>query len=211
MLNLRSKYVDVDTTKMATRDCRCAVHPLVSIAAIFFIWSLASNCKKSKLAPPIDQIPAITMEGKNTFGCLIDGEAFKPKGNFSVSSGHCFYQKIYSSDVGYSFVVNAYRDGPNCTGKQVSLNVDSLKLEHGKTYQLGAVKTGDSYGKHFWSKNCSQIVFYETTEMIGGELKIIFLDTINQIVSGTFWFDALAPDGDTVHIREGRFDREYSQ
>ena len=42
-----------------------------------------------------------------------------------------------------------------------------------------------------------------------GKLIITKLDEINQIVSGTFWFDAVNDKGEKVEVREGRFDVHY--
>ena len=50
---------------------------------------------------------------------------------------------------------------------------------------------------------------YETNEINRGELRITKFDTINQIVSGTFWFDAKNSSGQIVQVREGRFDMPY--
>lgn len=45
-----------------------------------------------------------------------------------------------------------------------------------------------------------------------GELTITKLDYTNNIVSGTFWFDLKHPaTGETVKIREGRFDTHFTQ
>lgn len=52
---------------------------------------------------------------------------------------------------------------------------------------------------------------YTTTPEVTGELTIIKLDFENNIVSGTFWFDAINDDGEIVEIREGRFDMRFTQ
>ncbi|MGC8751863.1 DUF6252 family protein [Hydrotalea sp.] len=52
---------------------------------------------------------------------------------------------------------------------------------------------------------------YSTNHFVTGELNIKKLDTVNQIVSGTFWFDAVNANGQKVQIREGRFDVRYTQ
>ena len=52
---------------------------------------------------------------------------------------------------------------------------------------------------------------YFTNSIQKGELTITYLDKNNQIISGTFWFDAINNDGDIVEIREGRFDMPYSK
>jgi len=44
----------------------------------FFL--LSSSCKKNKPTNPVDQLPPETQTGANTFGCLINGEVFKPGG-----------------------------------------------------------------------------------------------------------------------------------
>ena len=38
------------------------------------------SCSKDDETTPTDQLPPITMEGKGTFACLINGEVWKWKG-----------------------------------------------------------------------------------------------------------------------------------
>ncbi len=42
------------------------------------------------------------------------------------------------------------------------------------------------------------------------EIIVPKIDT-TKIIAGTFWFDAISPAADTVHVREGRFDMRYTQ
>jgi hypothetical protein len=42
-----------------------------------------------------------------------------------------------------------------------------------------------------------------------GELTITKFDDVNQIMSGTFWFDAVNDKGVKVEVREGRFDVHF--
>ena len=37
------------------------------------------------------------------------------------------------------------------------------------------------------------------------------LDEVKQIVSGTFWFDAVNDKGEKVEVREGRFDMIFTK
>jgi hypothetical protein len=39
-----------------------------------------------------------------------------------------------------------------------------------------------------------------------GELIINRLDSVNKIISGTFWFDLINSDSEKIEIRDGRFD-----
>ena len=43
-----------------------------------------AQCKKQHDTPKteIEKLPAITQEGKNTFGCLFNGVAYTPGGGF---------------------------------------------------------------------------------------------------------------------------------
>ena len=51
-----------------------------------------------------------------------------------------------------------------------------------------------------------------TNSQFTGELSITKLDFTNNIVSGTFWFDIEHPvTGETVEIRNGRFDTLFTQ
>ena len=52
---------------------------------------------------------------------------------------------------------------------------------------------------------------YSTTPQVVGEMTITKLDFENNIVSGTFWFDAINDEGEIVEVREGRFDMQFSQ
>ncbi len=48
--------------------------------AVIALSFLAAGCEKEKPAP-IDQLPPATQTGANTFGCLVNGEVFKPSGS----------------------------------------------------------------------------------------------------------------------------------
>ena len=53
----------------------------------------ASHCKKDKT--PEDQLPPETQTGAGTFGCLVNGNVFIPKGSpFSGPILSCAYQFI---------------------------------------------------------------------------------------------------------------------
>ena len=51
---------------------------------------------------------------------------------------------------------------------------------------------------------------YSTNELVIGELYINHLDKVNHTVSGTFWFNGVNQNNDTIKIREGRFDMQYN-
>ncbi len=81
----------------------------------------------------------------------------------------------------------------------------------GQTIKLSQKNlSGKAYGQHGrYDVNTGGMLYY-TDLMSSGELKINFLDSINRIVSGTFWFDAKNSNGEIIQIREGRFDMKYT-
>jgi hypothetical protein len=51
----------------------------------------------------------------------------------------------------------------------------------------------------------------ETNNKLGGAMNITRLDTVSQIISGTFYFDCINEEtNDTLHITDGRFDMHYT-
>ncbi len=83
-------------------------------------------------------------------------------------------------------------------------------LENGKTYILKKIDIDNTTEAGYLFSNVTTSSSYKTQISINiGELKINKLDEINQIVSGTFWFDALNEKGEKVEVREGRFDVKF--
>ncbi|TXT34443.1 MAG: hypothetical protein FD136_330 [Chitinophagaceae bacterium] len=112
---------------------------------------------------------------------------------------------------GYYFRLSGVKgSGNNQTA--VGLFTDSLKIQENFRLSLDSAFKGSSYGNYFGLGSSSQDWSYRTKKPIyTGELLIKRLDTINQIASGTFWFDAVNANGQKVQIREGRFDVRYTR
>ncbi len=172
---------------------------------------LSSGCRKNK--NPVDQLPPETQTGANTFGCLVNGQAFKPGGaQLSGGSLNCFYQFVNN---GYYFGLSGtYQSGGGNTQSSVSLFTDSLKIQKNIKYLLRAERKGEANALYTNLANGASPSdwFYRTQNNINeGEIWITNLDTIKQIVSGTFWFDAVNANGQIVQIRDGRFDVRYTR
>ena len=92
-------------------------------------------------ANPLDQLPPATQTGANTFGCLINGEPFTPKGRlFGQVPKGARYQHVYSpmNDTGhYDFQVfgTNFRDEP-LTDITINLKFDNFKDFDEGVYQL---------------------------------------------------------------------------
>jgi len=173
---------------------------------------LGGSCRKSKPKSSVDQLPPETQTGANTFGCLVNGQAFLPGGTSltggSLSSNYQFLNG------GYYFRLAAIsRNNTSAESKSIGVFTDSLKLAQGSEYTFSSVHTkGLAYALYGYSNpNTAIIDDYETNPLISGKLTIKKLDTLNQIVSGTFWFDAVNAQGQKAEIREGRFDVRYTR
>ena len=181
------------------------------IAASFVL--LISGCRKNKPVNPIDQLPPETQTGANTFGCLVNGEVFKPGGlQLSGGSLSCVYQLIYRNTTdGYVFGISGGKRGSNSEIKDVGFRLDSTQVIEGKTYNLGKQIKGDGYGQYSYYGTIGSGTIYQTNDIFKGSVTFKKFDLANQIASGTFWFNAVNPNGDTVKIRDGRFDVRYTR
>ncbi len=162
---------------------------------------LFTSCQKEKL--DIDGLPIASKEGKNTFGCLINGNAFvtkwygfPPKSGVSCSYGYIDYN--ISQDQcfrvsGYNAKNNAYKDA------SVRIYINKIDIQEGVTYKLQNQKDNGAYAEYDISYNNASISSI-------GELTIARFDITNSIASGTFWFDTVNDKGEKVEIRKGRFD-----
>lgn len=175
---------------------------------LLLVFLLAASCKKDKVSP-LNQLPAITQEGKNTFGCLVNGKPFIPRG--SMWSGplyECYYQFVEAEDK-YVFQVAGFDKEDPSDIPRVYVRIHNVTLEVGKTYRIGNLDVlGQGHASCYLSQDDRR---YSTNQEFSGELKINRLDEEQQIVSGTFWFDAVNEAGQKVEVREGRFDMQYTK
>ena len=168
-----------------------------------------SCCNKGDDDQPkteLEKLPPATQTGANTFGCLLDGEVFKP--GLTNNSYNCFYQLV---DGEYYFAVTANNTKNNVL-KAISVGTEKLSISQGQTLTLLERAYGNANGRYFIGSNITGIVenYYTSTENTG-ELKITKLDFTNNIVSGTFWFDVKDNKGVIHQIRNGRFDMQFTQ
>ncbi len=147
-----------------------------------FLCSL-SNCEKDP--DPTPQLPPKTQEGKNTFGCLVNGQVWLPKGGGLLIGLACDYSQG-------TLLINANNGN---TDESIKINLlinDTGMIEiNGEQNQNIYYRKGLNY-------------FYADSLSIG-YLTITKLDTINKIIAGTFYFDAVK-NTTRYEIREGRFD-----
>lgn len=188
---------------------------ILFIVGLLLLVTIGS-CRKSKPLSELDKLPPETQIGAKTIGCLVDGKAFKPGGaQLSGGSYQCNFQYLGTGvNGGYYFVLAGRRRDGSGGGSSVGVLTDSLKISQGEKYPLKGWNTKGvaSGGFSSYTNAYNSYQSYDTDgNLHTGELWIKKLDTINQIVSGIFWFDAVNATGQKVEIREGRFDMRYTR
>ncbi|WP_372473190.1 DUF6252 family protein [Capnocytophaga sp. ARDL2] len=152
---------------------------------------------------PVDLLPPATQHGAVMFACTVNGEPYICKGYDQVTS---YYQWVNG---GYGFVVTGSKK------TELMLTVGLFNREHAPielgTFILNDEKPGYGGGGHVRKQTLQTNVSY-TNSIYTGEMTITKFDLQNEIVSGTFWFDIENPwTGETIEIRNGRFDTHFSQ
>ncbi|MGI4870136.1 MAG: DUF6252 family protein [Janthinobacterium lividum] len=161
---------------------------------------LLTQCHKDD-PDPLSQLPEATQTGANTFGCLVNGQVWRPGGNDGTSNYSVYYDPTYAQG---TLSVATYRLTGNGTDQQIiSINSDSMRTTGAyKLKVLGHHQVG--FGDH--RTRCD----YFSTDpgtYCKGSFTITRLDYKAGIVSGTFAFTLYKAGCDTVKVTQGRFDK----
>ena len=163
----------------------------------------AASCKKDKANE--DQLPPATQTGANTFGCLVNGKVWIPKGftgtgtpnpklSFDNYNGNTIFSintYHYQNQVAEGFISLSLIDS--------NLNIGSFNYPSNMNFSIG------------WEQvlgSCFTPAF-DTTIKKWGSARILKYDNVNNIISGNFSAKFKAPNCDTVFITEGRFDFKF--
>lgn len=168
-------------------------------------WFLltGASCKKSTTQE--DQLPPITQTGANTFGCIVNGKVWIPKGYSGTGTPN---PKI-SFDI-YNgkniFSINTYQFENNNPAGFLSISLFDSIISPGIFDH--AEKMNFSVG---WTKvlnNCFTPAFDTTVKKVGN-VTITRFDETNKIISGTFNCKFKMQMCDTIYITQGRFDFKF--
>ena len=144
-------------------------------------------------------LPAATQKGANTLGFKVDGKSWVPyyvgvslQGDTEIEVGY--------NEITHGFGINALRRIKS-VNQAFYLSVDDL-IDTGEYFDQAHLSN-----IYFSDSNIEQI--YEVDLNSSGSVIITRLDTINQIVSGTFFFTVENAVGERLQITDGRFDYNY--
>lgn len=181
---------------------------LLKIAWLLAITSslIFASCKKEKTDE--EQLPTITQTGANTFGCLVNGKIYIPKG-------------FEQNNANFKVLVD-----PNFNDGTIDVRVfkidgnTNLKLNFGsdsaKAVGYYEVNKRNDFSFRIFNTNSGNLVC-ETPYSFGmlssksGFIKITRYDLANGIISGEFEFHFSNPAcglGEPIHITQGRFDKK---
>lgn len=171
------------------------VLPFLSVAALLTL----STCKKDD---PEAQLPPATQTGANTFGCLINGQAWTPRGNNGTSNYSVSYDPSYRKG---TLNISTYRYNSNADNDWQSMIIYSDSLKTPGVYQLNRPNRQEALFHNF--KNGCEFSG-GSRNYCRGALTITRLDLQAGIISGTFHFTLYKPGCDSIRVTEGRFDKK---
>lgn len=166
---------------------------LLISACIFFFFT---SCQKEKL-------PKLTEEGKNTFGCKINGKNWVPHGRGGLSG-------IGPTSGGFinninTIFITAYNDNESVEFYLKNVFNTGEYLLNFTTVPRPDNIYPENYGLYMNGDDNHESDFITTSEYTG-KVTILNLDTTNKIVSGTFEFTGVDKAGKIDRITDGRFD-----
>ncbi|BDD13053.1 hypothetical protein FUAX_54850 (plasmid) [Fulvitalea axinellae] len=149
-----------------------------------------------------EEFPDPTTDGKNTFGCYINGDEFRVKGGLTKKSVDAQY---YHDMVREIHITGLNIDRDKFGVVVLGINYDSL-LSGTRVFSLGTDQHLTDYSIHPTRPAWGSTGLYVTDTSLSGSVKITRFDNKEEILSGTFEFDAVNPSGEKAEVRKGRFD-----
>lgn len=167
---------------------------------------LLTACSKAENCEGIDCLPPMTTTGENTIGCLVNGEPFTDSGLMNN-----FYQLVNGKFV---LAIN-WNEGVTNDSKRGQIAISGIEIIEGETYDLNISDfLVDDYigGSGTFTANNSELFGqFETNQDNIGTVTFIKFDNTNNIMSGTFQFNAAEIiTGETIAITNGRFDLTFT-
>ena len=171
-------------------------HLLLTITLAVLLFSC---CKKKDESP---QLPAITQEGKNTFGCKVDGSIITATGKpINWNDDEYVDYRRGGGVIGVVTIIKAQNPSPKW----------DLRIEFNATdYETGLfiIKTSNYNQASYFDLHSNDAPLggnsYYTNRKDTGIVNIMRNDT--KVIAGTFEMTVANDSGKIVHITDGRFD-----
>lgn len=160
------------------------------------------SCKKD-----VDELPAATQTGANTFGARLNGEFWVPKKFGVVSTAPILEARFAGNN---SVFINARDFSSSPTETEFEIYIRNITGPG--TYELNQAtekypNESASYGLYM-KRKFMPINDWITSPSYTGKVVVTRFDTAQRIISGTFEFQAATTDNsaDPISVTDGRFD-----
>jgi Family of unknown function (DUF6252) len=156
------------------------------------ILFIANSCHK-------DPLPKPTQEGKNTFGCRVNGEVWIPDGKKGTIPASPAITGGFSKSGNNTFNIRLFTSKSNSQNLKLSLANAVIGENHLSQNLPGPINYAEFYDGNR---------LYQTSSVNTGKITITRADTVSKIFSGTFEFTA-GRGKEKVVVTEGRFDVKF--
>jgi len=166
---------------------------------------LSSNCKKSSLSE-LEKLPPATQKKKNTFGCLINGKAWTPKGHlFSQPSLFIIVDPTFN---GGDIDLRTYRTAESY---YESFSIGGVPINSIGTTEISSVSNTRVNYAVISQTDVTCDMYQDAALFRKGFISITRYDLVNNIISGKFEVTIFKPNSgcDTIKITNGRFDLKF--
>ena len=177
--------------------------PFLSMALIAILCS-SLKCSKDKTNPPTT-LPPITQEGKNTFGCKVNGGIWVPYYKCGGSGNPCgeLFVDVYPAIIQQKIPIEI---NMSFTKKNQDNSSTGFQINTKQNFKL--FTTGNKIDSLNIEFSTSSFKFYRNSNN-NGSFQLTKLDTLNNIISGLFETTLYVSATDSVKITEGRFDLKF--
>lgn len=150
-------------------------------------------------------LPEVTQWGANTAGALVDGKVWVATSDrLNTANGSGTYCEKFNNN--YTIKLDL-RQEKNSYNNAILIQVLIIDLELNKKYDIITETPDSDYSFAIFTDNASGS--FSTNPGHVGSITISKIDIKNQIVSGTFNFNAEDRKGNAVKITDGRFDKRF--
>lgn len=173
------------------------------IAVVGLLIPLCWQCHTED-PTPVEQLPEATQEGRDTFGCLVNGKAWLPAGsdgNQSSNLSSSYTSSTRPDGLGGHFDLRTYR---------YTKDTDQYLNLYARNLQVGVYSITDTVNTRVWLEDGKTGCYYESRRYAtyrAGTITITKLDPQQGIIAGRFEFTLVVPGCDTLRVTEGRFDK----
>ena len=177
---------------------------LVLASALIIIVLCRPQCKKN--VDELSKLPPITQEGKNTFGCLVNGKAWLPENGeiiIATPALRFYYDNINGGEfsiIAKKRIVNANID------QEIILAVNNISTIRNYTFPFNNNNMGIKFNNYKSNVSCITLFSADSDVQIIGHISISRFDLAEGVISGTFEFNLSKLGCETIKVTNGRFD-----